>query len=82
MSLFGWSLPPGCGTLPGEETGAYEVQIDGVRYAWGEDDLVYVQDAKHPDAGEDGYRLLGKLEWPDDDDPVAALRVFINHKEK
>ena len=22
MGLFGWSLPPGCGMLPGEETGA------------------------------------------------------------
>jgi len=25
MGLFGWSLPPGCGTLPGEETGASEI---------------------------------------------------------
>jgi hypothetical protein len=25
MSLFGWSLPPGCGTLPGEEESAFNI---------------------------------------------------------
>lgn len=25
MSLFGWSLPPGCGKLPGEEDDGFRV---------------------------------------------------------
>lgn len=25
--MFGWSLPPGCGTLPGEEPDGFELQM-------------------------------------------------------
>lgn len=81
MGIFGWSLPPGCSTLPGEEEHAYEVRIDGVQYAWAEDDNVYRQDAKHPDARDDGYVLIGTLAWPDDPDadPRVVLHKFINN---
>jgi len=77
MGIFGWSFPPGCGSLPGEESGAYEVRIDGIFYAWDEYDNVYRQDPKHPDAMDDGYVYIGTLAWPDDDDAVSALRNFI-----
>lgn len=80
MGIFGWSLPPGCRTLPGEEEHAYEVRIDGVQYAWDEHDNVYRQDAKHPDARDDGYVLIGTLAWPDDPDadPRVVLHKFVN----
>lgn len=79
MSIFGWSLPPGCGTLPGEESGAYELRIDGVWYAWDEGDSVYKHDPTNPDARDDGYVFMGKLEWPNDPDADArvVLRQFV-----
>lgn len=79
MGIFGWSLPPGCGTLPGEESGAYEVQIDGVYYAWDEDDNVFKQDPQHADARDDGYVHIGRCAWPEDDDAETALRAFIDN---
>jgi hypothetical protein len=86
MGLFGWSLPPGCSTLPGEESGAYEQQINGVWYAWDEDDNVFKHDPQHADARDDGYVYIGKLAWPDDTGPEfdsrALLREFVrNYKE-
>lgn len=77
MGLFGWSLPPGCGTLPGEEEGSYVVEIDGIEYAWGEDDLVYKYDPAHPGAREDGFVMIGTLAWPDHDDGAAELKAFV-----
>jgi len=80
--MFGWSLPPACGTLPGEESGAYEQQINGVWYAWDEDDRVYVQDPKNPEAMDDGYVYIGNLAWPNapDADPVKVLREFVGFR--
>lgn len=71
MGIFGWSLPPGCGNLPGEEEGAVEVKIDGVWYAWDESDNLF----KHVGEGaerDDGYTFIGKLEWDDNCDSAAA----------
>lgn len=81
MGIFGWSLPPGCGTLPGEEAGAVEKKIDGVWYAWDENDCVYRHDPKHPDAREDGYVYIGVLilpnDWDNEADPMKLLREFV-----
>lgn len=77
MSALGWSLPAGCGTLPGEEEGAYEEKIDGIWYAWDESDNIY----KHTgDCSErdDGYAFVGKLEFDDGfDEPLAQFRHFV-----
>lgn len=83
MGIFGWSLPPGCGTLPGEESGAYEEKIDGVWYAWTEDDEVFRQDRNHPDAREDGYVYIGTINWSEDAevDASALLRGFVRNLE-
>lgn len=72
---------------PNEEPSAYEVTIDGMRYAWDEADNIYRHDPKHPDAREDGFIYLGHLAWPDDpDDPEDAarfmLRDFIQQQNK
>jgi hypothetical protein len=85
MGIFGWSLPPGCGSLPGEESEAYEEKIDGVFYAWTEDDAVFKQDPQHPDAREDGYVYIGQITWPDDMpsevDSAVLLREFVRQHE-
>ena len=85
MSIFGWSLPAGCGTLPCEEGGAYEQKIDGVWWTWDESDNVYRQDPKHPDARDDGYVYMGKIVWPQtmgpEQEPSTLLVEFArNHK--
>lgn len=77
MPLWNYNLPPGCGTLPGEESGAYEMRIDGVWYAWDEDDNIFKQDPHHPQAREDGYVFFKKLQWPDDPE-VDAREVMYN----
>ena len=86
MGIFGWSLPPGCGTLPGEETGAYEEKIDGVCWAWDEDDRVFRYDSSHPDSRDDGYVYIGQMVWPADTGPEFDSRVLLrefvrNYKE-
>ena len=58
MSIFGWSLQPGCGALPGEEDGVYEVKIDGVHWAVTESDDVYEQVPGSTER-EDGYCYRG-----------------------
>lgn len=80
MGIFGWSMPPGCGTLPGEESDAYEVKIDGVWYAWDESDRVYMQDPNNPAARDDGYVYIGQIAWPNDPEADAreVLRKFVN----
>lgn len=35
MSMFGWSLPPGCGTLPGEEESATDLAEDSTLKGYG-----------------------------------------------
>lgn len=86
MSVFGWSLPAGCSTLPYDEDGAYEEKINGTWYAWDEGDRVYKHDPKHPDARDDGYVYIGDIVWPDDTgpefDPATLLREFVNNLGK
>lgn len=87
MGIFGWSLPPGCGTLPGEGSDAYEVKIDGVWYAWDESDRVYMQDPKNPEARDDGYVYIGQIVWTEsmgpEEEPSSLLVEFVrNLKEK
>ena len=87
MGIFGWSLPPGCGTLPGEESGSYEQQIDGVWYAWDEDDRVYAYTPEHPEACDDGFVYIGQVVWPEsmgpEEEPSSLLVEFVrNLKEK
>ena len=62
-------MPPGCGSLPSEEKGAVEVEIDGIWYAWDESDNLfkYVGDGAERD---DGYSFVCKLEWDDSDYPA------------
>lgn len=46
---------------PDHREEAFEAQIDGVRYAWTEDDSVYMHDPKNPLAREDGYVFIGQI---------------------
>lgn len=87
MGIFGWSLPPGCGTLPGEEVGAVEEKIDGIWYAWDEADRVHKYEPNHPDARDDGFVYIGQIVWPEsmgpEEEPKALLVEFVrNLKEK
>lgn len=80
MSIFGWSLPPGCGTLPGEEAGeAIELDVhlpEGVDAVyWDEDgNLVETfgvtvpadQYAGTPEYREQQTATVGQLDWDDD----------------
>jgi hypothetical protein len=81
MSIFGWSLPAGCGELPGEGSEAYEERIGGKWYAWDENDNVFVYDPKAPQDRGDGYVYIGKIVWPEDApaefDSVCLLREFV-----
>jgi hypothetical protein len=78
MGIFGWDLPPGCSVrdLPGYGDCVYEVTIDGVHYAWKEDDTVYKYTGQHDHDYDDGYRLIGTLAW-DDDSPEETLRNWL-----
>ena len=86
MSVFGWSLPPGCTDLPYDNEGAYEEKINGVWYAWDENDRVYRQDPKHSAAREDGYVYIGDIVWPQALGPefseISLLRSFVENLEK
>jgi hypothetical protein len=61
----------------GDEDRAYEVEIEGVWFAWDEDDNVYRQCPTDPTARDDGYVLIGKLELPHPDaDPEEVFKQF------
>ena len=81
MSVFGWSLPPGCKYLPYDDEGAYEEKINGTWYAWDEADRVYKYDPNHSDARDDGYVYIGDIVWPDhaglNFEPAQLLRQFV-----
>ena len=81
MSIFGWSLPAGCGTLPGEESSAEDLsdlcdlsaEVHGV--FWDEDGYLIesfpVQVPADEYAGtpaytECGEARVGQIEWDDD----------------
>jgi hypothetical protein len=88
MSLFGWSLPPGCGSLPGEESGACDLtklvtlRGDAVALFWDEDgNLIESYPVQIPAdelAGlpaytEGGERTVGAHDWDDELDEAANL---------
>ena len=73
MSALGWSLPAGCGQLPCEAEGAYEVKVNGQWFACDEDNNVYLQ-TNSKDAREDGYEYVGQLK--DSEDFDKALFEF------
>ena len=76
--MWNLNLPPGVGALPGEEPGAHCVVIDGINLAWTDDDNVYQYLGAAPvDDHDDGFRVIGRLDWPDDDDDVGALRGLL-----
>lgn len=77
MSIFGYSLPAGVSALPGEEQSAMCMNIAGHEYAWDESDNVYVFTGISFDENDDGFRKVGVLEWPDDDDGYHALREWV-----
>lgn len=65
MGIFGGSLPPGCGTLPGEEEGAIDLRpylpnLDK------DTDVFWVEDGSLMEVREEGNRYVGDLEWNDD----------------
>jgi len=76
--MSGWNLPPGCSVndIPGNGPNAYEITIDGIPYAWDEDDKVYMYTGRHANEWDDGYRFLGTLAW-DDDEPEQTLRNWL-----
>lgn len=77
MSAMGWSLPPGCGTLPGEEGGVYELKINGVWWAWDEWDNIY-EYVPGSTERDDGYVSRGKMGYDESiDDPAKQLRQFV-----
>lgn len=83
MGIFGWSLPPGCGRLPAEEEGAYELQIDGVWYAWESNGDVYEYTGSLFER-DDGYEFFGVYPFPDapESDPAAVLTNWVKANEK
>lgn len=76
--MTGWNLPPGCSIRdidpPAE---ALELTIDGVLYAWDEDDNVYVYTGATDHDYDDGFRRIGTLPWPDDDNWELAFRRWV-----
>ena len=80
MGVFGWSLPAGCGALPGEEDGASELKIDGCWWAWDESGNVFQHIGKGAER-EDGYTYRG---WLDPDTELGpeqdwrdTLRAYV-----
>jgi hypothetical protein len=61
------------------ETEALELCINGTFYAWDEDDNVY-QFVGPTSYMDDGYRKIGTLPWPDDDNWETALQDWVNRK--
>lgn len=47
---------------------ALEINVLGIPVAWTEDDDVYIRQPEKSDR-EDGYVLIGQLEWIDNADP-------------
>lgn len=81
MSVFGWSLPPGCHSLPHDETGAIDLKFEGlpelVGVFWTEDDEILIVSQ----VGRMNETLLGKyaFEWSnqlDDAQNIAAATHF------
>jgi hypothetical protein len=57
---------------------AYEIKHQSKRYAWTEDDNVYVHDPQHSDR-EDGFVFVGKLAWLDEEQANnALLRIYLD----
>lgn len=80
MGIFGWSLPPGCSSVPGDEDGAVELVIDGVWYALDDSNNVY-QMTNSPQSRDDGYEKIGVLNIDPSDDFEehwqSRLRSFV-----
>lgn len=77
MGIFGWSLPPGCNTLPGEDEVAAEALLyaglpEGVTAWWEEDGRIVLQRE-----GET-FAVAGELEWDNhiDDSANTAAAVI------
>jgi hypothetical protein len=82
MGIFGWSLPPGCGTLPGEEPGEaieltarVKLRAPAVAVYWDEDgnliecfpvDVPADEYARTPAYQEMQNAKVGTREWDDD----------------
>jgi hypothetical protein len=86
MSVFGWSLPPGCHTLPGEEDGALQLKPEGlpkhVEVYWTEDDEILVMSYKDRDEV-----LLAKFPFSwndalDDEQNISAATAFVQMQLK
>ncbi len=68
---------------------ALEIVESGYPVAWTEDDNVYVRQPEKSDR-EDGYVLIGQLEWNDNSDSYAEseydnlqrLRAFVREQLK
>lgn len=67
---------------------ALEIVESGYPVAWTEDDNVYVRQPEKSDR-EDGYVLIGQLEWIDSPDPesdeydnLQRLRAFVREQLK
>ncbi len=69
MSKFGWSLPPGCGILPGEEPEDWGLDIDALkkalegwdtgRWEWDKIDVCLTgKDADLEPWGQQGFRIV------------------------
>lgn len=82
MGTFGWSLPPGCHTLPGEEEEVCEIKVDGVEYAWDDSDNLFKYVGYEAER-DDGYTFLCKLVWDDDGGSAEAqIRAALKKLEE
>lgn len=83
MGSFGWSLPPGCGTLPGEEPEDWGQDIEALlkelkgwdtgRWSWDEIDICLTgKDADLEPWGMQGFKVVSA----DDDGVTLACHGF------
>lgn len=71
---------------PPDSDEAHEEKIDGVWYAWTEDDHVFMQDPTSPLARDDGYVFIGHIVWPEnlpyEFDSRTLLREFVKNRNQ
>jgi hypothetical protein len=83
MSKFGWSLPPGCSTLPDEEAHAIDLSPyitnlpSGVNVFWDEDGQI-IETRAVPDL--DGTvtasdKVIGQIDWDDEHDAEQNYHI-------
>jgi len=86
MSTFGWDYPPGCTSVPGDETGAIDISTEAslacgfeVAAFWTEDGDVLV--ARLPMGPEEQPHKIFNQEWEDrytEEQNISFVAMMIN----